>query len=413
MKFILFPLGWLLAHVTRLMEIGYVLRARGHEVIFAGEDPDKAPRSRMGLARDAGFRTVYAREPNFPYAWDRFEKHGWLASAWDILTHEQWAPLDRILESQLEVIDREKPDMIVGDATISVSTAAYIAGIPAAGLMNGYNDQFYRPTSIFKPLIHLLDASRLAPQRLRVYRKRGVKPVNALRLLRSIPLISPDLPGLYDPPRSFANWHMVGPFLAQPPVGKPEWWDELDDGQTNIYVTMGSTGIIDTFLLRTFDALAKTPYRYLLTTAGQASEEVLARAPSNFRIAKYAPGNELLQHCRGLIFHGGNGTMYQALAAGVPMIALPSHLEQQLAFKVALKRGFGLQLAPRTVTGEQLVRTLRRILEEPSFRENAQRYSEAVKNARGPEAAADIIERTAREGRPAGWQLVSNRRVRA
>ena len=31
------------------------LRARGHEVIFAGEAPDTNPRSRMGIARDAGF----------------------------------------------------------------------------------------------------------------------------------------------------------------------------------------------------------------------------------------------------------------------------------------------------------------------------------------------------------------------
>ncbi len=405
LKFVFFPLGWLLAHVTRLVEIAKVLEARGHEVVFAGEDPDLHPRSRMGMARKAGFRLVRAQEPNFPYAWDRFERHGWLASAWDVLAHRHWAPLDEILESQIRVIEAEQPDMVVADATISVTTAAYITGVPAAAVMNGYNTRFTHPLSIFMPLIHLMDASRLEPIRRRVYRRYGVKPVNAIRLLRSVPLMSPDLPDLYRIPRRFPNWQMVGPILAQPPVDPPEWWDELDDGRTNVYFTMGSTGILDTVLERTYDALGRTPYRFLLTTAGMASPEILARAPSNFRIATYAPGNELLERCHALVFHGGNGTMYQALAAGVPMIGLPSHLEQRLNFESARKHGFGIELSPRRVDGRKLVRAIERILEHPEYRNNARRFSADVRSLSGAKNAADIIERTAVEGKPAGWQF--------
>jgi UDP:flavonoid glycosyltransferase YjiC (YdhE family) len=405
LKFILFPLGWLLAHVTRLVEIGKVLRERGHEVIIAGEDPDLKPKSKLGFARAAGFRTAYAEEPNFPYAWDRFEQHGWIASAWDILTHERWAPLDSILESQIRLIQEEKPDMVVGDATISVSTAAYITGIPAAGVMNGYGTRFMSPTSPFMPMIRILDGVQLQRLRKKVYRKHGVKPVNAFRLLESIPMISPDLPSLYTTPKGYANWHLVGPILAQPPVERPEWWDELDDGQTNVYLTMGSTGILDAFLRRTYDALSKTPYRFVVTTAGQARPETIAMAPSNFRIAKYAPGNDLVKLCRALIFHGGNGTLYQGLAAGLPMIGLPSHLEQKISFEVATRNGFGIGFPARSVSGKQLVTALDRIIEDPSYRQNAQRFAEAVKSHHGAREAADIIERTALEGKPAGEGL--------
>jgi UDP:flavonoid glycosyltransferase YjiC (YdhE family) len=405
LKFIFFPLGWVLAHVTRLVEIGKILRDRGHEVILAGENPDEKPKSKLAFARQAGFRVAYAEEPNFPYAWARFEKHGWLVSAYDVLTYSRWAPIDRILESQIRLIEAEKPDMVVGDATTTVSVAAYITGIPAAGVLNAYATEFMRMTSPFKPVIHLFDNVQLARHRRKVYRKYGIKPLNGVQLLETIPLISPDLPGMYEPAARFPNWHMVGPIIAQPTLEKPAWWDELDDGRTNVYVTMGSTGILDTFLQRTYDALGKAPYRFLLTTAGQAKPETLRMAPPNFRIAEYAPGSELLEHCAGLIFHGGNGTMYQALAAGVPMIGVPTHLEQRINFVAARKHGFGIQFGARRINGAALARGLEHILQEPKFRLNAQRFTEAVKNSHGAVEAANIIERAALEGKPAGGAL--------
>lgn len=404
LKFIMFPLGWLLAHTGRLIEIGKVLRARGHEVVFAGDDPNH-PRSKMGMARDAGFRLAYAREPNHPYAWDRFIRYGWTITAWDLLWHRRWAPLDEILEGQVRLLLDERPDMIVGDGTISVSTAAYICGIPAAGVMNAYAARFVSPTSIFMPMIKVWDTLHLSGIRRPIYRKYGRKPVNALRLLNAVPLISPDLEGFYDTPKGWPQWHMVGPIINEPDVPLPDWYAELGDGRPNVYVTMGSTGMLDTFLRRSFGWLAKMPYRFLVTTAGQVSDEVLAMAPRNFRIATYAPGSKLLERSQALIFHGGNGTMYQGLAAGVPMIALPCHLEQDICAEIVVKRRVGLAFKPWRVTGRRLTEALNRIIEEPAFRENAQRYSAEVRNANGAERAADILETAAREGKPAGADL--------
>ena len=128
-------------------------------------------------------------------------------------------------------------------------------------------------------------------------------------------------------------------------------------------------------------------------------------APRNFRIATYASVSKLLERSQALIFHGGNGTMYQGLAAGVPMIALPCHLEQDICAEIVVKRRVGLAFKPWRVTGRRLTEALNRILEEPAFRENAQRYSAEVRNANGAERAADILETAAREGKPAGADL--------
>ncbi len=405
LKFIFLPLGYLLAHVGRLTRIARELRERGHEIVFGGENPEEDSRSKLGLAKAEGFRLVYAREADYPYAWNRFEKYGYMATAWDLLRHQHWAPLDTILEGHIELFRREKPDMVVGDGTISASTAVYICGIPVAGVMNSYNHWFLSGRNVCTPVIRAWDKLYLARIRGRTYRKYGVKPVDALRLLRHIPMISPDLPGFFPQPIGWPNWHTVGPILFEPPARLPPWFDELDDGTPNIYLTMGSTGLLNGVLRRTFDALGRTPFRFLLTTGGQVGDEVLAHAPSNFRVSTYAPGSALAKKSKALIFHGGNGTMYQGLAAGIPMIALPSHLEQELNFRCALQKGFGIQLHARRVTGKQLVAALHRILEVSEYRRASEGLSEAVRSSNGAATAADLLEACARSGVPAGHGL--------
>jgi UDP:flavonoid glycosyltransferase YjiC (YdhE family) len=401
LKFVFFPLSWVLAHVGRTVEIAKSLRAAGHEVVFAGEDPSH-PRSKLHLATAAGFRVVHVREPRQHWAWDRFEKYGWAVSVWDSLQAQKWAPLDAILEDTLRVVEEEQPDMIIGDGSIAVSTAAHIAGIPAAGVMNAYNTHFIKPGSFYRYLIKAWDKLILSRIRNRVYRKRNVRQVNAIRLLQSIPLISPDLPEFIESTGGFEKWHSVGPVVFEPPAPLPDWYDVLDDGTINVYITMGSTGLMDQFLRRVYPSLEKTPYRFLVTSGGQVSDETAALAPANFRFTKYAPGSAILKHCQAMIFHGGNTSMYQALAAGVPMIGLPSHLEQEVCFRIALKHGFGKQYAPRKVSGDELVRGLDDLIHDPQYRQAARRYVPLVRNSQGARQAAEILIETALQGEAAG-----------
>ncbi|MDZ4860359.1 MAG: glycosyltransferase [Candidatus Hydrogenedentes bacterium] len=404
MKFLFAPLGWVLAHTSRCVEIAKVLRSRGHDVVFIGEDPSH-PRSKLSLVEDAGFRLIHAKEPYQPYGWDRFEKYGFAICGWDLLRLNKWVPLQEIIEKQVRIIEQEKPNIIVGDASVSASTAAYIAGIPAAGILNGYASHFLTPDYIFHPALQAYDRLHLARLRKRAFKTFGKKPVNSLNLLRSIPLISPDLHGLYDNPKFFPNYHTVGPIFAEHPSPLPEWFDELGDGRINVYITMGSTGFLDTFLRRTYNELSRLPYRFIVTTARQVREETARMAPPNFRLCEYAPGSQILKHCSALIFHGGNGTMYQALGAGVPMIALPSHHEQEAITRICVNNGFCLRMNARGFRTDDLAKNLRRIIEEQQFREAAEQFSHPVRNANGAEQAADLLDRCARAGVPAGADL--------
>ncbi len=403
-----FPLGYVLAHTSRCLEIAKVLRARGHEVVFAGDDP-RHPRSKLHLVRKAGFRLERVREPFHPYGWDRFVKYGWTASALDLHTLHKWVPLQGIIQDQVELIRREKPNLVIGDASVSASTSAHIANAPVACIMNAYASHFLSPRSAFYPLVLAYDRLILAPIRKRAYNHYGLEPVNALQLLRSTPLVSPDLTGLYEAPSYFPNYHTAGPIHTDLPGPLPDWIDELDDGTPNVYITMGSTGFLDDFLQQVYPVLNDAPYRFVVTTGGQAREETIRKAPPNFRITDYASGLEILKRSKAMIFHGGNGTMYQALQAGVPMIALPSHLEQDVITKVGVRHGFCIKMRARRVSARKLLRNLELLMSDSSYAEAARGFSEAVRNADGAAAAADIFERLAKEGSPAGSRLANVR----
>jgi UDP:flavonoid glycosyltransferase YjiC (YdhE family) len=165
---------------------------------------------------------------------------------------------------------------------------------------------------------------------------------------------------------------------------------------------MGSTGRLEPFLRNTFATLGRSPYRFIVSTAGRVAGEVLQSAPSNFRLVPFVQGGEILRHCRAMIFHGGNGTMYQALRAGVPMLAVPTHLEQRFNARIAVRNGFCRELSTRRATGEAVLSAIRELVENDSIQHATQHWAQEARLSDGPNQAADLLERFAREGRPAG-----------
>jgi UDP:flavonoid glycosyltransferase YjiC (YdhE family) len=81
---------------------------------------------------------------------------------------------------------------------------------------------------------------------------------------------------------------------------------------------------------------------------------------------------------------------------GVPMLALPSHLEQQVGMSILKREGFGRMGCSRRITGDQLLAEIRTLVEDPSYRANAWRFRNAVKHSDGRALGAEILVRHAR-----------------
>jgi UDP:flavonoid glycosyltransferase YjiC (YdhE family) len=251
---------------------------------------------------------------------------------------------------------------------------------------------------VYRLVIDLWDKFHLTSIRNRVFKKYGCEPVDAKALFSASRVISPGLADFDHYIKEFPQWEAVGPIWGKLPSTRPDWMDTLDNGEPTVYISFGSTGDLDRFLRKSYEALANSPYRFVVTTGGQLPKDTEAMAPDNFLFADYAPGDEIIKHCKALVFHGGNGTMYQALAAGVPMIALPHTEEQDINARLCDLHGFGKRLKPRHGVGERLILSLDEIIENPGYTEAARHYAELIQASPGVERAADIILESVRQG---------------
>ena len=99
--------------------------------------------------------------------------------------------------------------------------------------------------------------------------------------------------------------------------------------------------------------------------------------------------------------HGGNGTLYQALQAGLPVVVVATHQEQAYGGKRLERLGLGRSMMLKRVQSdgfEPVVAALRHVLADGGYRTRARGFSGHFARYRGAEAIADAIE-TARRPR--------------
>ena len=200
----------------------------------------------------------------------------------------------------------------------------------------------------------------------------------------------------YSPP---SNVRVVGPRLDDPAwVG--DWTPPAGDGPL-VLVGMSSTYMDHAEVLqRVTTALGELPVRGLVTT-GPAVPTDEIDAPQNVTVVERAPHSEVLRHAAAVVTHAGHGTVVKALAAGVPVVALPLGRDQlDNAARVA-HHGAGLRLKPQAKP-EAIARAVRRVLDEPSFAAGAQRLADAIAAETAEDRAADELEALAQRSTTAG-----------
>ncbi|MER5334157.1 nucleotide disphospho-sugar-binding domain-containing protein [Micromonospora sp. NPDC002717] len=176
------------------------------------------------------------------------------------------------------------------------------------------------------------------------------------------------------------NVRYVGPVLDD-----PSWAEAATDGITwspppddpLVLVALSSTfqdqgGTLQ----RIVDALADQPVRGLVTT-GPGLDPAIVRAPANVTVVRSAPHRAVLPHAALVVTHGGHGTIIKSLTAGVPLVVLPHGRDQADNAVRVTERGAGLRL-PRTAPPKKIARTVRRVLEDPSYAQAAAVLGEAI-----------------------------------
>lgn len=144
-------------------------------------------------------------------------------------------------------------------------------------------------------------------------------------------------------------------------------------------------------LQRIADAIAPLDVR-LLVTCGRAADPAELHLPPNAAAVSYADHRLLLPKAGLCISHGGHGTVSSALAAGVPILAMPNPMTDQpyLAARIA-ELGVGRRL-DRNADSYEIRDAVAEVLANPSYRRVAAGLCESIATCPGVAGAAETLE---------------------
>lgn len=197
----------------------------------------------------------------------------------------------------------------------------------------------------------------------------------------------------FHPSNSFIDdrFHFVGPSFdaATRPGDFP--FDQLDEGR-KVYISLGTINHLNfPFYQAAFAAFADFPAQFILSVGQNTAIEALGPIPQNFIVQNYVPQLSILQRVDAFISHGGMNSVHEGLVYGVPLLVVPAHFEQELNGKRVAQTGSGI-LFRKQPTAEQLAEGLTKLLNDPSYRENAARIGQTLQDAGGFEVAVAAIE---------------------
>jgi MGT family glycosyltransferase len=392
-RILIMPDGNWLSHTSRVLEIAKELRIIGHEVIFAMDG------AYTKLAKENNFQVqqIVTINPERILTCSRNSRTNWY----------EYDFIKTSVEAELKLFEELQPDLVLMDFRLTLSVSCELANIPLAVILNTSWTNHYAvdhgaPES--HGLSKIYDKSvtdKYAALLRKKILERDNRPFNKYRrevglpertnildtwrgnlnLLVDIPEYGPanDLPD---------NYKYIGPIVWEPAIELPAWYETIDTDKPTIYFSMGSTGF-KRFFDQAVEIFGGSAYQCIMTTAGMAD---IPNAPDNFFVVDYAPGSKIMQISDVVVCHGGNGTVYQAMIEGTPIIGIPTMHDQEFNLDRVESLGIGIRLSEVNYQPANLEKAVKKVLADKQYQENALTFKEILKGYNGPVAGAKTID---------------------
>jgi UDP:flavonoid glycosyltransferase YjiC (YdhE family) len=351
-------------HLAPLVTVGQAIERAGHDVLLVVPPAMAASAERTGLGYRVGDEPPRAFVEEI---WARV-RAGPAHAVRGLVDRELFADActEAMLPAARAAVGAWRPDLVVREpCEYATAIAAYEAGVAQAQVGISFA---WIESSVLGMVAPIID--RLAH--------------GAAAAIEAAPYVS-TFPASLDP-SSWPDTRRFAPARV-PTVPTGEWWwSELEDPL--IYVTFGSVLGHMSEAAATYrcalDAVAGLPARVLLTVGRATDISSLGPVPENTRVEPWVPQDAVLGRAALVVCHGGSGTTFGALAAGVPVVICPLFADQPYNGRAVEDAGAGVVLASRNEVagglrglGPDDVGALRELIEDvlrdPRYREAARR----------------------------------------
>jgi UDP:flavonoid glycosyltransferase YjiC (YdhE family) len=402
-RILVFPYSHTLSHVSRPLLLATELKKRGHEVIFAGAN-------KSSFVTEHGFEIIPVFEPNPQLLYSNI-RNGKLRFVSD-------GEIEKMIQADLSLYQQVRPDLVLSDGRFTAPISTHIAGIKHVAIVNVSSTEYRahpyipvfdwipkgfvgRDSSVWKQIqrlnlrLEMTVFDNVMSIFSRLSKKLGMKKLitatncltgNDLTLLADVPE--------YFPTRNLPpDYHYVGPLTLKTEMKPPVWWPPKERGGRLIYLTMGTTGIEDLFH-RFYELIKKTDLTAVITTGGQVKED-FKNIQGTIYLEKYMNGDLIMEKCDLVICHGGNGTIYQALQHGKPVVGIPTIPDQKFNMRRVEALGVGVTVGWNNFRKNPsvLLDAIYKVIRTPIYTQKAIQVKSILDRYDGGKHGADLIER--------------------
>lgn len=390
-----------LAHISRLLEIAKVLRSNGHEIVFAGYG------EYLQVAEQNGFAT---RE--LPYI-SRQQLIESVRSQKNLRNLYQYEQLKEFVEAELALYREFSPDLVMLDNRPTGRISAEKAGLRTVAVLNVQMSNYRKiPFYSLSARMKSAWAQWLAAPVDRIeniiecffYDRIVVRDLNRLRRDLGLPRLysyeheEGDVSFLADVPefnpvrRVPPHARYVGPLTWHNDLPPPTCLAQLEKDRKTVYFSLGSDSLEE--LAEHFGMLTEKGMQ-IVVACGKTEREIGQSSIPHVYFEEYVNTDSLLPLCDIVCCHGGNGTLYQAIAFGLPIVAVTTHAEQYYGARRIQQLGLGSVITLEEINEvgfDILLQRVLQVLEKPAYRAQAESFSRNLQGWKGAEEAARQIE---------------------
>lgn len=170
------------------------------------------------------------------------------------------------------------------------------------------------------------------------------------------------------------------------------WAPPPEDGRPLVFCSLGTLqGARADLFRKVAQAAAQCGARLVIAHGGLLPAAEAARLAPLADVHAFVPQRAVLRHCAAAVLHCGMNTVLDALAAGVPMVALPIAFEQPATAARLAHAGAAEVVPAARARAGRLARALAKVLRAPCHGAAARRLALEMKAHGGAAEAADRI----------------------